>query len=190
MGKNWRALVLITGLAVSAMGVPAMVRAEIVKTAALDDPKCKGICFYWWPKLAIPAGWHQELPFSRKNNINFLVPDNEAINVGIYASALSTAKQAATLDSFIAGDQATFTKNNPGMVITEGEIIPTGDGQTLRTLVFVPAHGENWDVTAYGEETDKDGNHYYLTFTLSAPTKDQRDMYLPLLRQVIGAYHK
>lgn len=190
MRKGLGALALMTGLAVSALAVPAMVRAEIVKTAALDDPKCKGICLYWWPKLAVPAGWHQEVAFSRKHNINFLVPDNEAINVGIYAGAVTIDEQAKTLEGFIADDRRTFTKNNTGMVITDGEVFTTQDGQALHTLVFVPAHGENWDVTAYGEETDRDGNRYYLTFTLSAPTKDQRDMYLPVLRQVIGAYHK
>ncbi len=167
-----------------------MAQAEIEKTAALDDPKCQGICLYWWPKLTVPAGWHQELAFSRKNNINFLVPDDEAVNVGLYAGALEAKGQAETLAGFVADDRATFTKNNPGMVIADGEVIPTADGQALHTLVFVPAHGENWDITAYGEETDKDGNRYYLTFSLSAPTKAERDQYLPVLRQVIGAYHK
>jgi len=34
--------------------------------------------------------------------------------------------------------------------------------------MFNPADGANWDITAYGEETDGDGNAYYQNFQFRA----------------------
>ena len=76
------------------------------------------------------------------------------------------------------------------MTVETGPALTTQDGQVMQTLVFNPADEGNWDITAYGEETDAEGNRYYLTFSLSTPTKAERDKYLPALIAIVAAYHK
>jgi len=169
--------------------VPAAGRAEIVKTAVIDD-QCHGICANWWPKLDVPDGWVFDEAFSRRNNVNFIYPKDDPDNVGIYAGAVQVDNQADTVQGFMDDDRATFLKNNPGMTITAGADLKTADGQVLHSLVFHPGNGQNYDITAYGEETDADGNQYYLTFSLSAPSKEQYDRYMAVFQQVISAYRK
>ena len=170
-------------------GLPA--HAEIVKTATLD---CQGICLHWWPALAVPEGWKQDIDFSNKNNINFLYPVDGPGNTGIYAGAIGVSGQADTLEGFMADDRAGFTQRNPDMVVASGPEMITQDGQVLKSLTFNPAGNTagkgNWDITAYGEETDPDGNRYYLTFSLSAPSEALQARFMPVFQQVVGAYHK
>ncbi|HVZ29562.1 MAG TPA: hypothetical protein VG839_04155 [Asticcacaulis sp.] len=163
--------------------------AEIEKTAGVGEAGCNGVCLHWWPKLTIPKGWKQDLAFSRENNVNLIVPNEDPGNVGIYAGAFDDPQSKSVAD-FLQGDRETFAKNHPGMKVLDGPVFATADGHKLPSLDFQPAGKGNWDLTAYGEETDKDGNHYFTTFTLSAPTKALRDKYQPVFIQVLAAYRR
>jgi hypothetical protein len=188
MGGTMKRVIFWASLLVIASQAFA-VHAEIVKTARLDDSRCKGICLYWWPKVIVPEGWQQDEAFSWQNNINFLYKVDGPSDLGIYAGAISTEGQALTLTDFMANDRKTFVKDH-NMSVEDGPVFVTQDGQSLQSLVLEPSGKEHWDITAYGEEADSDGNHYYLTFTLGAPSREARDLNLPVLKQIIAAYHK
>lgn len=180
-------IAILAAAAFMSLTVAAPARAELEKTASLD---CQGICLHVWPKIVVPDGWQQDVQFSNAKNINFIYPANDPNNVGIYAGARDKDGQADTVDGFRADDKAGFLKRNPGMQVNDGPVFTTADGQQLKSLDFVPSGDENWDTTFYGAETDADGHAWYLTFTISAPTKAQHDQYLPVLKQIIAAYHK
>ncbi|WP_443747145.1 hypothetical protein [Asticcacaulis solisilvae] len=184
--KYWRWM-LAFGLAVAAGAGGA--QAEIEKTGTLDCGANK-ICFHWWPKVTPPAGWRQDLPTSNHANINFMVPEAARTSaVFIYATAIDARGQADTLAGFIADDRKTFLTHNPGLSITDLPDATTADGQVLKVLRFDPKGGSGrWEITAYGEESDEQGNHYYLTFVLSAVSEKLRDDNLDVYKAVLAGY--
>jgi hypothetical protein len=176
--------------ALVSMCLPLAAHAEIVKTATADC-KTGAICLHWWPKVVVPDGWRQAPGLSAEENANFLVPEKAVdTRVFIYANAADSRGQAGTRDGFIADDIAAFTKNNPGIVITELAPMTTADNQTLRVFRFDPGSSGRWEIAAYGEETDKDGNRYYLDFVLSGKTEALREQNLEVFRAVVAAYRK
>ena len=170
--------------------LPVAAHAEIVKTATLDCKK-GAVCLHWWPKVVVPDGWMQVPETSEDENINFLVPKTATdTRVFIYANAIDSKDQAQTLDGFIKDDIASFQKHNPGLTANEQPPLTTADGQVLRVLRFDPKSAGRWELAAYGEETDKDGNHYFLDFVLSGKTQAQRDDHLDAYKAMIAAYRK
>lgn len=174
--------------------VASVAGAEIVKTASIDDPKCQGICLHWWPKVTPPKGWTQDMGASQEYNLNFMVPKDGNGDVVIYANAQQLKGQAATVAGFMADDRATFERHNKGLKVVDGPLLVTGDGQKMPTLIFNPAPGQaqpgRWEIAAYGRETDKEGNAYYLVFILSAATEAGRDQTLPVFKGVVSGYRK
>ena len=181
-----KCLWLIAALAI----LPVAAKAEIVKTATADCKK-GAICLHWWPKVVVPDGWRHEPNLSAEENANFLVPEKAVdTRVFIYANANDGQGQADTRDGFIADDIAAFKKNNPGIVITELAPMTTADSQTLRVFRFDPQSRGRWEIAAYGEETDSDGNRYFLDFVLSGKTSALRDQNLGAFQAVVAAYRK
>ncbi len=183
LGKH---LALIAALALA----PVAAHAEIVKTAS-PDCKTSAICLHWWPKVAVPDGWMQIRQTSEQENINFLVPKTASdTRVFIYANAIDHQGQSDTLDGFISDDIASFKTHNPGITVTEEVSLTTADGQTLRVFRFDPASQGRWELAAYGQETDKDGNTYFLDFVLSGKTQALRDDNLGAYKAIIAAYRQ
>ena len=183
----------------SALGLllPGLSFAEIVHVGKPRDSACTASCDLRWPNLKVPPAWHQELAFSLANNLNFLVPDDESESVGIYGMAVEASRGAATLTDFIAQERTRFSastsgvasQTSSGLIIRDGEAMTNLDGMSLTTLVFEPQLGGNWDTTVYAEDKDSDGRRYYITITLSAPTRAAREIFTPVLKQVIAGYH-
>lgn len=181
---------IFTVAALIAVGLGAgPANAELAKTATMD---CGAICLHVWPKILIPDGWAFDAQFSNANNVNFIYPLSGPANTAIYAGALPADQQADTIEGLIADDRAYILRTAPpGMTAQAGPDFTTQDGQVLHSIAYVPGKRGNWDITAYGEEVDPDGGaRYYLTFTLSAPTLELREQYLPVLKTIIAAYHK
>jgi hypothetical protein len=152
-------LVAVTGL----LSAPA--HAEIEKNARRCDHT---LCFYWWPKLPRLKGWHQDRPSSFHDAINALAPDGQTFanaEAVIYARAIfkPRAPDVKSLDQLIENDKRDFLARSPDISIEAAGDLVTGDGQSLRSLGFIPGGSGNWERVSYGEE----GN-YYLLFTLSS----------------------
>jgi len=163
------------------------VGAEIVKTGT---PCQTGICLYWWPKLPAIKGWHQEVGPSQHYGANTLAPDGSTFmdaETVVYAKATYKPRvpEIKSIDALIAQDKRGFTKNIPGVVITETKPLITGDGQKLRSLTFFPTSEGNWEQTAYGEEGD-----FFLLFTISSRTKSGYERSLSAFEDLIHAYKK
>jgi hypothetical protein len=139
--------------------------AEIDKTATPND---KGFSLYWWPKIAAPAGWHQDKDYSFHDNINAFAPDhytfNNAVTV-IYAKADYKPRlpEIKSIEQLIDSDKKQFLSDYPGLEIKEVQPIITSDGKSLRSLAFAPTGKGNWERVSYGEEGD-----FYLTFAISS----------------------
>lgn len=188
-----RIAVALFTLAIGAI-IPAG-QAEIVKTAV---PDCKNnqICFYWWPKLPELTGWHGDQELNLKlgsNGSNVLIPDGQTFSNApaiIYGRAILIKrydwefKVKSTLDSFITDDKETFAKE--GAAVAEASALTTADGQTLKLVSYKRA--QNIELVAYGEETDKDGNRYYLLFVISAKSEEALQQALPMYQELIAHY--
>ncbi len=185
--KQWA---LIAALCVAPAALSA--HAEIEKTASLGCGS-NSICTYAWPKVAPPPGWHQDRDTSQEEDMNFMVPDGATDSSAyIYASAATDEDQADTLAGFIADDKKTFLKDHPAMAMTDLASLTTADGQVFPVVQFDPPAGDDarFDIVAYGEETDNEGNRYYLSFVVSGKTKALRDANLAVFKALVASYRK
>lgn len=145
--------------------LPTLALAEIEKIAIPND---KGMAMYWWPKLDVPKGWHQDKEHSYHYSSNALAPDGytfaNAESV-MYARAEYKPKipDVKSLVQLIENDKKDFLTNSPGIEIKEAKSLTAADGEQLRSLVFTPKNKGNWERVSYGEEGD-----FYLIFTLSS----------------------
>jgi hypothetical protein len=166
--------------------------AEIEKTAGVDCG-ANAVCTFAWPRVTPPAGWHQDKAASQEQNINFMVPDGTTgEDAYMYASAATDEDRADTLAGFIADDKKSFLEQHPAMQMTELPTLKTADGQVLPVVQFDPANGDDgrFDIVAYGEEKDGEGNRYYLTFVVSGKTKALRDANLAVFKALVAGYRK
>jgi len=185
-----RSWVLIAALCVAPAAWSA--HAGIEKTAALDCG-ANSICTFAWPKVTPPQGWHQDKATSQEQNINFMVPDGKTgEDAYMYASAATDDDQADTLAGFIADDKKSFLDQHPAMQMTELPALKDADGQVLPVVQFDPSDGDDgrFDIVAYSEEKDEEGNRYYLTFVVSGKTKALRDANLAVFRTMVAGYRK
>jgi hypothetical protein len=164
---------------------PAFVSAEIEKFSRICE---KGICFYWWPKLAFVKGWHQELDSNYAISANVQIPDGFTFSNAdtvIYAKALYKPRTPETksLEMLIKDDKETFLSRDPSIVITEAEPLETGDGKLLKSYTFFPKDKGNWEQVCYGEESD-----FYLIFTISSRTQEGFNKAAEIYKQYIGQY--
>ena len=173
------------------LGVAAGAHAEIEKTAA---PGCDDstVCTYVWPKVAPPPGWRQDKDISQRLNLNLMVPeDAKGLSVYLYAGVMPGEDRPATVAGFIAEDKETLLADYPGLQSTDLPPLTTADGQVLPVVQFDPTQGHGrFDVVAYGEETDGEGNRYYLTFVISGKTQALRDGNLAVLKALVAGYRK
>lgn len=160
-------------------------RAEIEQTVTHCDT---GTCVYWWPKLPQIKGWHQDKSQSFSSGISAWAPNGRSfVNADAVIYAIATYKptvpETKSLVNFIAADTSRFIISDPSITITEERALVTADGQKLRSFTFLPESKGSWEVVSYGEE----GN-YYLTFVVSARTKEAFDKAQAAYRQLIAGY--
>ena len=151
------------------------------------------ICFYWWPVLPEIDKWQQVKAVSYKIKANVQAPigfNFQTAESIVYAKAIYKLKQpeSKTLGEFINNDKEQFLKDTPSLIISEAENLTTGAGQQLRSFIFSPKTQGNWEKVSYGEETDKDGNEYYLVFVLSSQSKTGFKKTLPIYNEFIYKY--
>lgn len=160
-------------------------RAEIEQTVTRCDT---GTCVYWWPKLPQIRGWHQDKSQSLNSGISAWAPNGRSfVNADAVIYAIATYKptvpESKSLVNFISADTSRFIISDPSITITEGKALVTADGQKLRSFTFLPESKGSWEVVSYGEE----GN-YYLTFVLSARSKEGLQQAETAYRQLIAGY--
>ncbi len=169
---------------------PLAARAEIQPT---PNPACDG-CVAMLPKLTLPANWKQDMATSLQDNLDFLVPKDQADSdnsVFIYANATLDAAGDGKIDDFIVADMTGFYRKDPDLKTTQVPNLTTADGQSLQVYTFDPAAaGGRWEAAAYGEETAADGSHYFLTFVISGVDQAHRDDNMGAFRGVILNYRK
>jgi hypothetical protein len=149
--------------------LPLTAFAEIEKVAIPRDNK---MALYWWPKITIPKGWHQDKEQSYQNNINAMAPDGYTFvdaETVMYARADFKPRipDVKSIEQLIDNDKRNLLFQIPDIEITEVDSLVTKDGKSLRSLVFKPKNKGNWERVTYGEEGD-----FYLIFTVSSRTQD------------------
>ncbi len=161
------------------------VQADIEKTAVMCNT---GFCFYWWPKLPVVRGWHQDKQQSLNYNANAIAPngssfvDAEAVMYGV-AVYKPRDPEAKSLAMFIASDKQQFLSRDPGIIIAQVGDLTNADGNKLPSFTFFPKSAGNWEQVSYGEEGD-----FYLTFVLSARSKKAFDRTESVYRDLIAHY--
>src|ERR1051325_7704 len=131
-------------------------RAEIEKTALMCGNE---ICFYWWPKLSPPKGWHQDQDMSYEIEANALIPDGLTFSnteTVMYAKALYKPRTPETksVNQLIADDKKEFLSADPSIIVAEAGDINSADGKKFRSFTFFPKNAGNWEQVSYGEEGD------------------------------------
>jgi len=178
-GVRTLAAAVLLGLAVT----PAV--AEIEKLAVPGD---EGLCFYWWPKLPVLAGWQQDREQSFNYSANALAPEGSTFadaETVMYARAIYKPREPETksVEQLIENDRRDFGAHSPGIVIREAPLLVTADGQRLRSFSFVPKSAGNRERVSYGEEGD-----FYLIFTISSRSLDGYNASMPAYEQLIKRY--
>lgn len=159
--------------------------AEIEKVAVPCEQK---LCFYWWPKLVAVKGWHHDREHSYLYSANAQAPDGytfaNAESV-IYAKALYKPRvpKTTSLGMLIKDDKEQFLSRDPNIIVSEVDVLATGDWQILKSFTFFPKEKGNWEQVSYGEEGD-----FYLIFTVSSRTKNGFTKTLDAYKQFIGRY--
>lgn len=181
--KRLPALVLLYGWLL--LAAPAS--AEIEMVAAPTD---RGPVYHWWPKLVIPAGWHHDRNFSFHYSLNAIAPDGVSFDDArtvMYAKAMYKPRepQIKSLEMFIDSDHKTVRAKAPGLEIKESAPLATADGKRLRSFIFFPATGGNWEHVAYSEEGD-----FYVIFTVSAHSYEEYRAATSAFERLIGDYRE
>jgi hypothetical protein len=145
----------------------------------------------WWPKVAIPKGWHHDRGNSLNYNLNALAPSGESFGSAeavLYARAIRQSSDAnlRNLEEFMARERSSFLKRTPNYTITDGKPLVLRDGLKLPTRLFDPKGGNgNWERVAYGEEDD-----HYIVFVASARSKKALDAIAQPFEQMVRQYRR
>ncbi|HUQ10583.1 MAG TPA: hypothetical protein VM146_09735 [Steroidobacteraceae bacterium] len=179
-----KTLVVLLSFFTAALGTPAAL-AEIEKNA---EPCETGICLHWWPKLPELHGWHGDRGSSLRYGANALAPNGFTFSNAetvIYARALFKPRmpKATSLETLITDDKQELLSGNVGVRISETKALVTGDGQNLRSFMFSPEAGGNWERVSYGEEGE-----FYLLFTISSRTASGYKKAEPAYEELIHRY--
>ena len=160
-------------------------RAEIEKTALMCGNE---ICFYWWPKLSPPKGWHQDQDMSYEIEANALIPDGLTFSnteTVMYAKALYKPRTPETksVNQLIADDKKEFLSADPSIIVAEAGDINSADGKKFRSFTFFPKNAGNWEQVSYGEEGD-----FYLIFAVSSKSKKGLEQTQATYKELISRY--
>jgi hypothetical protein len=165
-----------------AVGLPiTSLHAAMERKFVVEDKKMN---LYWWPKLAPPKGWHQDVGQSLNENANALAPDGSTFvnaETVMYANAVykQDLPESKTLEQFIENDKKLFSE----AAIQQSQDILTADGQKIKILTYSPRGVGNWEEIGYGEEKD-----YYLVFAISSRSSSGLKYYLKDFEQMIKSY--
>jgi hypothetical protein len=177
------ALTLLCGWLLQA--APAFAEIEMVSA-----PTDRGPVYHWWPKLIIPAGWHQDRNYSFYYSLNAIAPEGVSFDDArtvMYAKAMYKPRepQTTSLEMFIDSDHKSIRAKAPGLEIKERAPLATADGKRLRSFTFFPATEGNWEHVAYSEEGD-----FYVIFTVSARSYEDYRASTPAFERLIGDYRE
>ena len=134
------------------------------------------MCFFWWPILPEVPGWQQDLQSSYAYRINAQAPVGYSFgnaDAVIYANAIFKEGQpeSSNLNEFIENDQNGFQERDPNMEIQFLGEENSKSGFSFKLYYLPPSSQGNWEIVAYSEETDRDGNQYFLVFVISSRTE-------------------
>jgi hypothetical protein len=130
--------------------------AEIEKIALQTDT---GPRLIWWPKVEPPRGWHFDQGSSYHFAFKAMAPNGSTFSQSetvMYAKASYKPRNVDTTDlaSFVKRDIGYFTSNDSTIVVKNEAPMFTGDREKLVVISFPPKAGGNWEIVAYGEESD------------------------------------
>lgn len=132
---NRRLLALVACIASSASA-----SAEVEKVAFSCGPE---ICFRWWPKVTLVAGWQHDRDHSLHYNFNALSPSGSSFATAetvMYANAIYKPRvpEDKTLGAFINGDIERFKQESPGLVVKPTAKLLTADGKSAVVYSLQP----------------------------------------------------
>lgn len=173
------------GLVLILVSVCAASYAQIEKTAQMCGNQ---LCFYWWPKITPPKGWHQDQDMSYEIGANALVPDGSTFSNAetiMYAKALYKPRTPETksVNQLVESDKKEFLTADPSINVTDVGTVNSADGKKFRTFTFFPKNTGDWEQVSYGEEGD-----FYLIFTVSSKTKKGFDQTQAIYKELIFRY--
>ena len=161
-------------------------RAEIVKMAV---PDASGLKLFWWPKLPLLAGWHQDPGASQAYSVNALVPDGQSFSDADTvmlgkANYKPNTPALKTVQQLVDDDIKVTVQQSSGVQVHKQADIADADGKAFTVYDFAPAAATGvWEAVAYGEEGD-----YFLIFMMSARSKNGFDKNLPDFTRLVKSY--
>ncbi len=173
---------------VLAFAAPIPAAAQITKAVI---PTETGFEPHWWPEIAAPAGWSALDDVRHENNCKALTPAGQTFRDApavIYACATRRDGDADDLAGFLEQDQAKFLADDPGLKLERLPDMATAAGGALTVYRQTPGKGANWELVAYGQENDADGQTFFLTFVLSARSPEALATSQPAYRAMVAAY--
>ena len=152
---------------------------------------CKtGICFHWWPKVAIPPGWQHDRDHSLHYNFNALAPEGKSFadaETVMYVNAVYRPRvpEAKTLDEFIRNDHTNFVNEAPDLKIVPAGTLKTANDRIVYSWTLSPASKGQWERVAYLEQGE-----YYIVFVISSRNQAGLRAAGPSFEQLVAAYRE
>ena len=148
--------------------------SEIFRISQVCNESGK-MCFYWWPKLQKIDGWSQDQGSSYHFSMNTQAPNGYTFSNSdsvIYAKAEYRHNDDRTLKEFIKDAQSQFVSASSPLTLKYTKDLKSESGLNFNSYSFKPKQKGNWEQVSYSEETDKDGNKYWLIFALSSRSEE------------------
>jgi hypothetical protein len=156
--------------------------------------QCDGkMCAFFRASIVIPDGWVEDREATRYFNSQFLLPkgtDFEKAAAKIYV-AIKYNRKKQPISDFMPENIADWRSRAKDAKITDLDDLPRGDGKAAFVRHQFEAgslHEQGYELQAVTTDSDKDGNDFFVTITLSANSREALKAAGPAYLAILSKY--
>jgi hypothetical protein len=156
--------------------------------------QCDGkMCAFFRASIAIPDGWVEDKEATRYFNSQFLLPkgvDFEKAPAKIYI-AVKYNRKKQPIAAFMPENIADWHSRAKDAKITDLDDLPRGNGKSAFVRHRFEAgslHEQGYELQAVTTDSDKDGNEFFVTVTLSANSRGAEKAAEPAYLAILSEY--
>jgi hypothetical protein len=156
--------------------------------------QCDGkMCAFFRASIAIPDGWVEDKEATRYFNSQFLLPkgvDFEKAPAKIYI-AVKYNRKKQPISAFMPENIADWHSRAKDAKITDLDDLPRGNGKSAFVRHRFEAgslHEQGYELQAVTTDSDKDGNEFFVTITLSANSREAEKAAEPAYLAILSKY--
>jgi hypothetical protein len=186
-----RALVLVcAGGLLAGLMTTTPARATIEKFMNQCDGK---MCAFFRASIVIPDGWVEDRDATRYFNSQFLLPkgiDFEKAGAKIYVAVKYNRKKLPISD-FMPENMKDWRNRAKDARIIGLDDLSRGDGNPAFVRHQFEAgslHEQGYELQAVTTDSDKDGNEFFVTITLSANSREAQKAAEPAYLAILSKY--